>query len=294
MPNRVEILVDADDRASGKIRSLGGTMGSLLTGGAALGITAVAGFGAASIMAAANFEEAMDQVGAVAQATEAEMRGLSEEALRIGQQTSFGAGEAAEAMAILPANGMSARDIMGGAARAAVDLAAAGGTDLATAANLASTAMAVWCLETSDLTDVVNRMAGAANVSRFGVEDMALAVAQGGGAARAAGVEFGDFTTAIAAIAPSFNSGSDAGTSFKTFLVGLAGTSDTARAAMRDLGLITADGSNKFFDAAGNMRSMEEVAGILHDALGGLSEQQRIEALSTIFGTDAMRAAGAM
>ena len=63
---------------------------------------------------------------------------------------------------------------------------------------------------------------------------------------------------------------------------------------MAALGLITEDGANAFFDSQGNMRDMAEVAGILNSALSGLSEQQRLQALSTIFGTDAMRAAAAM
>lgn len=49
---------------------------------------------------------------------------------------------------------------------------------------------------------------------------------------------------------------------------------------------------NQFFDEnTGEMKSMAEIAGILQTAFGDLSEQQRIEAASTIFGTDAMRAA---
>lgn len=301
MANDVVIVVKSRDEASavldrikGKAGGLGSALGGVLATGAAAGGAAVAAFGVKSVMAAMDFEHAVDQIGAVANATEAEMKGLSDKALQLGKDTMFGATEAAGAMEILAANGVSARDIMDGAADAAVALAAAGGTTLAIAADVASTSMAVWGLKTAQMTDVVNRLAGAANVSRFGVEDMAQAVAQGGGAAATAGVEFGDFATSIAAIAPSFSSGSDAGTSFKTFLVGLGGTSDSAKAKMIELGLYTEDAGNRFFDASGNMKSMADVTQILHDATAGLSEQQKIEALQTIFGTDAMRAAAGM
>ena len=60
------------------------------------------------------------------------------------------------------------------------------------------------------------------------------------------------------------------------------------------LGIITADGKNQFFDAAGNMKSMSEIAGILNKSLSGLSDEQKNQALSTIFGSDAMRAAAAL
>jgi hypothetical protein len=50
-------------------------------------------------------------------------------------------------------------------------------------------------------------------------------------------------------------------------------------------------GSNAFFDANGAMKDMDEIAGILDQALSGLSEEKKNDALQTIFGTDAMRAA---
>ncbi|MBF8255129.1 MAG: membrane protein of unknown function [Anaerolineales bacterium] len=297
----LELLISARDEATAtigmverKASGLGTTLATVVRTGALAGGAAIAGFGIASINAAANFESAMDQVGAVANATEDDLDALSTKGLEIGQRTMFGATEAANAMEILAANGVSVSDILEGAADAAVDLAAAGGTDLRIAADVASTSMAVWKLRGEDMVDVVNRLAGAANVSRFGVEDMSMAIAQGGGAAATAGVEFGDFTTAIAAIAPSFSSGADAGTSFKTFLVALTPQSDKAAASMKELGLITEDGSNQFFDAAGNLRSMSEVTQLLHNATSGLTEQQRLSSLQTIFGTDAMRAAAAV
>jgi hypothetical protein len=52
---------------------------------------------------------------------------------------------------------------------------------------------------------------------------------------------------------------------------------------------------NQFFDqATGAMKDMDEIVGLLNTAFGGLSEEQKNSALSTMFGTDAMRAAAAM
>src|SRR5574343_385967 len=281
-------------------RSAGGLGNSMdatgkIAGMALLGIGAAAAGGlGAAIGVAANFEQAMDQVGAVVDLAGVPMDALNQKALDIGKNTMFGATDAAAAMEVLAANGINARDIIGGAADAAVSLAAAGGTDLVRAADTISSSMAVWNLTAEQTVDVTNRLAGAPNVSRFGVEDMSAAIAMGGGAAAAAGVEFGDFTTAIAAIAPSFSSGSDAGTSFKAFVAALPGGSGPASKALADLGIITADGTNRFYDASGKLKSMADVTQILHDALGPLSEQQRTVALTTIFGSDAMRTAAAM
>lgn len=260
---------------------------------AGMGVAAVA-MGVVSVNAAATFEHAIDQVGAVANATDEEIGQLSDTALRIGKDTAFGATEAAQAMEALAANGLSVTDIINGAADATVALAAAGGTDLVTAADLASTSMTVWGIAAEDMTDVVNRLAGAANVSKFSVEDMAGAVAQGGGVAAVSGVEFEDFAASIAAVAPSFSGGADAGTSFKTFLQRLTLDTNTAQDAMAALGHDVGDLGNPFFTATGEMKSMAEITQFLHDKTANLSEEQKLSALSTIFGSDALRVAAGL
>lgn len=49
-----------------------------------------------------------------------------------------------------------------------------------------------------------------------------------------------------------------------------------------------------FYDANGQMRDMDEISSLLNESLSGLTEQEKSKALSTIFGTDAMRAAVGM
>lgn len=282
MANEVRVLITAQDKASPTIKEIAGGIVAAEVAMKAFN-TAVNGL-TGSIKVAADFEKTMSSVGAVSQATKEELKGLGDEAKRIGKDTMFGATEAAGAMEILAANGISARDIMGGAADAAATLAAAGGTNLAQAADTVSTSMSIWGATTQDLTEYVNRLAGAANVSRFGVEDMSQAIAQGGGVAAASGVDFGDFAATIAATASSFSSGSDAGTSFKTFLQRLAAPSKEGAQLMKELGI-------NAFDATGQMRPMGEVVQQLHDSLGMMSDAQRSAAASTIFGSDAMRTA---
>lgn len=285
MANEVRVIVKAVDNASGEIdkarKSAENFNKAINLASAAVTGGLIAGFGAA-VKTAADFEHGLSQVGAIANASAKDMEGLRSTALRIGKDTAFSASEATKAMEELAAGGVSAKDIMDGAADAAVNLAAAGGTDLATAANVAASALNVWGMSTKDLSRVVNDVAGAANVSKFGVEDMSLAIAQGGGVAAAAGVSFDDFAASIAATSSSFSSGSDAGTSFKTFLTSLANPADKAKTAMEQIGFSA-------YDASGNLKSMKDIVQNLHDALGPLSEQQRAQAAATIFGTDAMR-----
>lgn len=59
---------------------------------------------------------------------------------------------------------------------------------------------------------------------------------------------------------------------------------------MQRLGLLTDEGSSKFYDEQGNIRSLADIAGLLHTSMKGLTNEQRSNALATIFGSDAIRA----
>lgn len=279
------------DSVFGKTSAAVGAFARVGVGAALAGIGALgAGFGVATKQGMA-FEKIMSGAGAVLQANNETMQRLSALALQIGKDTAFSASEAASAIEMLAKNGLSAEQILGGAANATVALAAATGADLATAADVATDAMAQFGMTTGQLDAAINGIAGVVVSSKFGINDYALALAQAGGVAGKLGVDFEDFNAVIAATSSSFSSGSDAGTSFKTFLQRLPGISGPARDAMAELGILTEDGSNQFFDAAGNMKSMAEIAGILQQSLAGLSDETKTRLLSDIFGTDAIRTA---
>ncbi len=91
-------------------------------------------------------------------------------------------------------------------------------------------------------------------------------------------------------VTPTFSGVEEA---FKKTKVGsdAAAVSDTAL-GKAFAGLKAQYQENQFFDdTTGQMKSAADIAGILQGAFGGLSEEQKNEAASTIFGTDAMRTA---
>jgi TP901 family phage tail tape measure protein len=240
------------------------------------------------------FESTMSGVRAVLNPTNEEFKKASELALELGASSRYTAQEAAAMQEMLAKNGVTMTQILDGAAKSSLDLAAATGANLPEAADIASSALLVFNKQLKDLPQVVNSITGTTNISKFSIQDYALAMAQGGGAASAFWVSLEDFNSSIAAISPLFQSGSDAGTSYKTFLQRLVPASDSAQDAMKKLGIMTKDGSNRFFDATGKMKSMADISQILKDATKNLSDEQKISSLSTIFGTDAMRAAAWM
>lgn len=261
-----------------------------------VGVAAALGaMAAASVKVAGDFEAGMNRFASVAGSSLAQagfsLDDVKDKALQLGATTQFSAAQAQEAMINLAKGGVPVVDIMGQATQATLDLAAAGELELASAADIVAKQLGVWASEGVTATEVSNLMAQAANASTVGVEDLAMGMAAAGGVAKVTGVSFKDTVQTIALLAPGFSSASDAGTSYKTFLSRLIPVTDNAASAMMDLGLSTGKGNSAFFDAQGNFVGMEQAATMLHGATAGLSEEQRLLAFNTIFGSDAIRAA---
>jgi TP901 family phage tail tape measure protein len=294
----MEGLGKSSDDAAGKVEAGKEVMigafrfiGEAAVAGIGLAIQKFGEFGIGSVKMASDFQQQMSGVQAVLGGTAEDNQQLTDLALDLGATTSYSAQEAAQGLEILAANGLSTKDIIDGAAKATLDLAAATGGSLDVAASTMTDTMSIFGISAKDAGEAINGIAGVTVASKYDIQDYAMALAQGGAVAAASGVSFEDFNTSITTLSPLFASGADAGTSFKTMLSRLYPASGPAAKAMAEVGLLTEDGSSKFYDAAGNLKSMAEVAQIMQDAFGGLSEEQRTAAMSTIFGSDAMRAA---
>jgi len=261
--------------------------------GNAMGVAglAIAGGIAVAVNSAANFEQRMSAVAAVSGATGSEMNKLSALALQLGKDTAFSATDAASAIEELVKAGISVPDVMNGAAQATVALAAAGEVALPEAATLAANAMNSFNLSAQDMPKVADLIAGAANASAIDVSQFGQSLQQVGAVANLAGVSFEDTATAIALMGNAGIKGSDAGTSLKTMFQNLNPTTEKQVDLMRELGIVTKDGTNRFFDAQGNMKSLADVSQVLQGSLKGMTKQQKLATLETLFGSDAIRGA---
>jgi TP901 family phage tail tape measure protein len=266
------------------------TAGVALVGFGALAIGAFA----VAIKASKDFEKSLSEFKAVTGSTADQMDLIREKALQLGADTAFSAKEAADAMVELGKQGLSVEDILNGAADATTALAAAGGIELASAAQIAAAALNQFKLQAQDLPAVADLLAGAANASATGVEELGHALSFVGPVAQAMGLSIKDTVDALALLS---NSGIDAtkgGTALRSILSRLVPASKEAAGTMKELGIITADGSNKFFDAQGNIKSMRDIIDILNSSTSKLSAEQKLQALQTIFGTEALAAANVM
>lgn len=234
---------------------------------------------------AGSFEAQMNKVrAALMDASPDQINALADAARKMGPAVGVGATEAAGAIDSLARAGVSAADILGGALDATLKLSAAGMTDAESSAALVTDVMGQFGKTAADLPAVMTNIVGALDASKMGFDDFRLAVGQGGAIAAASGVSFEDFSTAIAATSTMFASGADAGTSFKTYIQTLTGKSKEAQKALSKLGI-------SFYDQSGALKPLNEQAQILQDALGGLTDKSKQDALTPIFGADAARTA---
>lgn len=254
------------------------------------GVAMVAAFGVA-INAAAQFEKKMDYFGAVNNATAKEMEVVRQKALELGKTSQYSAGQIADAFVEMAKAGVSVKDITGGLADAIINMAAAADIKLDEATKIVTATIQTYGLEARDAAHVTDLFAGAANASIIDVDDLGVSLKYVGGVAHALGISLDSTTTALSILGKAGIRGSTAGTSLRQIMVSLAGGTDKARGVLKDLGIITADGSNKFFDATGKAKSLGEIFQILQDHTAGLSQKQQLMAFRTIFNNRALAAA---
>jgi TP901 family phage tail tape measure protein len=299
----LSVIVNADtSSAERELKTFGSKVESLGSSFAkAFGVAAVAGVGAVAAGLGVATKEAMDfekTISGVMAVGGKEAAGMRKElealALQLGADTSFSAKEAAEGIEELVKAGVSLGDVMGGAAKASLDLAAAGGISVADAATIASNAMNTFNKSGDEMAHVADVIAGAANASAIDVGQFKFSLQAVGAVAATVGLTFEDTATAIAVLGQAGITGSDAGTSLKTMLTSLQPKTKEQTKLFKELGLMTKNGANQFFDATGKVKSMAEVSGVLQNALKGMTDQQKLATLQTLFGSDAIRAAAVL
>jgi TP901 family phage tail tape measure protein len=256
----------------------------------AVGAIGVGAFGFA-VKSAADFEEQMSRFKAVTDTPTKAMDAMRQKALQLGRDSAYGATEVAQGFVELGKAGLSAQDILAGVGDAAVYLAAAGELDMADSTNILVTALRTFKLPATDAVHVANLLAGAANASLSEVSDLAESFRYAGPVAATAGVSVEDLATSLALFSNVGIKGSQAGTSFRSMLLGLVAYTPKARAELQKLGIITADGTNTFLDSTGKLKPLGQVFQILSDHTKNLSSAERISSLNAIFQRRALTAA---
>lgn len=253
--------------------------------GAATGLgLGLIGAAAGAIKMAADFDKSMSGVRAATHASAADMDKLRGAAIKAGADTQYSATGAANAITELSKAGVSTADVLGGGLSGALSLAAAGELDVGEAAETAASAMTQFKLKGSDVPHVADLLAAAAGKAQGSVSDMGAALNQAGLIASGTGLSIEETTGTLAAFASAGLIGSDAGTSFKTMLQAVQAPAGKTKDMMDELGI-------SLYDSSGQFIGIANFAQQLKDKLSILTPEVRANALATIFGSDATRAA---
>lgn len=280
--------LDKASNAGGKLRGILSGL-SNVAGVVGLG-AAVGGVSAAftdMVKAGNAYRSELNTMNAVSNATESQMRAVSEAAKQLGNDTELAntsASDAAAAMTELAKGGFTVEQSIS-AAKGTLQLAAAAQVDAATAATIQSQALQAFSLDAQDAARVSDILAGAANASSAEMTGISAGLQQAGTVANQFGISIDDTATALAMFANAGIQGSDAGTLLKTALLALTDQGNPAQGAIEELGLTVYDASGKFV-------GLSSLMGQLKDAAGRMSDEQYQAATATLFGSDAMRLAG--
>lgn len=247
---------------------------------AASGAAVTAAFTAASVAAikiGSDFEASMSQVAATMGITSASdnFKLLSDAAKEMGATTQFTASQAAEALNYLALAGYSAEKSIE-ALPTVLNVAAAGGMELAHASDLITDAMSALGLEMSDLTTFSDQLAVTAQKSNTGVSQLGEAILTVGGTAKSLCGGITEMNTVLGVLADNGIKGSEGGTALRNVILSLSAPTNTAAEAMERLKI-------KAFDAQGNLRPLEETFADINTALSKLTEQEKMQALNEIF-----------
>jgi TP901 family phage tail tape measure protein len=180
----------------------------------------------------AGFEQQLAAVGAVSNATDAELKALTETAKELGATTEFTGKQAGEGLEFLVRAGFSAKQAIT-ALPATLDLATAAAIDLGRSSDIVSNIMATFQIpidQTSRATDILATVNSSANTN---VLQLAEAMKFAGPIASGFGVNINETAAAIGVLGDSGLQGSLAGTGIRMALIDakmLAAGTNTRRA----------------------------------------------------------------
>lgn len=290
---------DSAEKTGGRFEKLGkiakgiGTALSAATAaiGAAVGVAAKGINDCVNVYA--DFDDSMRQVAATMgmKADEIENGSKSFELLEnaakeAGANTRFSASEAADALNYLALAGYDAEKSAETLPKV-LNLAAAGGMDLAVTSDLVTDAMSALGMETSQLDGFIDQMAKTSQKSNTSVQQLGEAILVCAGTASSTGQDLTTLNTALGVLADNGIKGSEGGTHLRNILLSLSTPTDKAAGQLADLGI-------SVFDASGNMRQLDSIITDLESALDSLTQEEKTNAISAIFNKTDISAVNAL
>ena len=247
---------------------------------------AVAGLGTAAIKTTADFDTSMSQVQATMGITKDAMSELNGESVntvealrdlakQMGSETAFSASECADAMNYLALAGYDTQEIYD-TLPTVLNLAAAGGIDLASASDMVTDAMSALGMETREADTMVDQMSKTASTTNTSVAQLGEAILTIGATAKTVKGGTAELNTALGILANNGIKGAEGGTHLRNVILALQSPTDKAAACMESLGV-------EVYDSEGNMRSLNDILGDLNTSMDGMTSAEKQNIISSIF-----------
>lgn len=239
--------------------------------------TKLAGLAQSSVSVGMNFDASMSQVAATMGTTVDQISNLTKVAKEMGSTTKFTATQAADALNYLALAGYNA-DKAAEVLPSVLNLAAAGGMDLAYASDLVTDAMASLNIEANkqNVDDFGNKLAMAASKANANVSQLGEAILTVGGTAANLKGGTTELTTALGLLANVGIKSAEGGTHLRNIILSLQSPTDDATKLMQKLGL-------QVYDAQGNMRGLNDILGDLNAAMQGMTQGQKDSIINQLF-----------
>ena len=223
-----------------------------------------------------SFQSSMSQVAATMGVGVDQIQSLTDKAKEMGSTTAFTATQAADALNYLALAGYDANKAAE-VLPSVLNLAAAGGMDLAYASDLVTDAMASLNLEANkqNVDEFGNKLAKAASKANANVSQLGEAILTVGTAANLKGGTT-ELTTALGLLANVGIKGAEGGTHLRNIILSLQSPTDDATKLMEQLGL-------QVYDAQGNMRGLDDILTDLSGSLAGLTQGQKDSVINALF-----------
>ena len=236
----------------------------------------------AAVGVGSDFESGMSQVAATMGITTEEIAAGSEEfdklqkaAKEAGATTQFSATQAAEALNYMALAGYDA-DKSIETLPTVLNLAAAGGMDLATASDMVTDSMSALGDSAGTTESFVDKMAKTSQKSNTSVQQLGEAILTVGGTAKNLAGGVNEMNTVLGIFADNGVKGAEGGTALRNVILSLTAPTDKAKKQMEALGL-------EVLDANGNMRPLNETFNDLNGILGTMTQGEQTEVLNSIF-----------
>ena len=211
----------------------------------------------APVRVAAEFEQGMNRVRVLTDATDEQFARMSAQARELGRTTMFSATEATEGMGFLAQAGFEPDQIVG-ALPSTLQLAAAGQMDLASAADLASNVLDGYRLEVEDLAHVNDVMAATFTKTNTNLAQLGEAMSFAAPFAASAGIEFEEASAAIGLMGSVGIQGSRAGSALGQAINRMLNPTAQMRDDMEELGISFTDSEGRLLPLVDVVRQLEE------------------------------------